>query len=250
MPRTDVGGGARVLLELSNRLHRRGHRVTVLSHAPRPEWFALEARFVEVPVGSPLAMAVPACDVVLAGYWALVREVAAQQIAPVVHVEQGDFHLFEELSTDLEAQVATSLAAADAHTVVSSTVGQILRDRYAVDAEVVSNAVDTSVFHSGGRDRVAGRRRTVLAVGWDGNAFKRVDLVRGAADRLRTTHPDVDVVWVTPRPPVGGPGAIARVVVAPAQRELADLYRQASAYVCASDYESPPWRRWPAAHRS
>src|SRR4051812_45677400 len=35
-PRTDVGGGARVLFEHANRLTARGHRVTVLSHFPRP----------------------------------------------------------------------------------------------------------------------------------------------------------------------------------------------------------------------
>src|SRR5689334_18128971 len=58
-PRTDVGGGARVLLEHANRLSARGHQVTVLSHFPRPDWFDLRAPFVQVPFGVELAAPVP-----------------------------------------------------------------------------------------------------------------------------------------------------------------------------------------------
>src|SRR5688500_20079132 len=38
-PRVDIGGGARVLLEHANRVHARGHAVTLLAPFPRPGWF-------------------------------------------------------------------------------------------------------------------------------------------------------------------------------------------------------------------
>ena len=64
-----VGGGARVILEHANHLSALGARVTVTSHFSRPEWFDFVADFVEVSFGHPLCQSVPACDVIVAGYW-------------------------------------------------------------------------------------------------------------------------------------------------------------------------------------
>src|SRR5512144_1442962 len=83
----------------------------------------------------------PPCDVIVAGYWDQILAARALGIAPVVHFEQGDFHLFEEVEPGTLALVRKSLEAADATMTVSGTVAEVLRTRYGVEARVVHNAV-------------------------------------------------------------------------------------------------------------
>lgn len=235
VPRTDVGGGARVLFEHANRLRAIGHTVVVLSHFEAPDWFDLRAEFRQIAFGAELCEAVPSCDVIVAGYWEQLLAAASLGIAPVVHFEQGDAHLFEELAPEHLETVGRHLAGADYTMTVSSTVAAVLERRYGVDAAVLHNAVDRSVFFPA--DSVEGREGDpyVLCVGWDGNEFKGMAEMRQVAAAL--AHRGIETVWVTPRPPVEPFG---RVVVSPPQHELADLFRRAAAYVCCSHYESFP----------
>ncbi|MEV0132196.1 glycosyltransferase family 4 protein [Dactylosporangium sp. NPDC050688] len=237
VPRTDVGGGARVLFEHANRLLARGHRVTVLSHFPPPAWFDLRARFRQVPFGVELAEAVPACDVIVAGYWDQVLAARVLGIAPVVHFEQGDFHLFEDVDETVRGVVARSLEAADATIIVSGTVAEVQRQRYGVTATVIPNAVDPAVFHPPAVfDRTpSGRRPYLLCVGWDGNTFKGIAEMRQVWRSVVEHGHAVDVVWVTPKPPREPFGEVA---VAPDQATLGALFREAAVYVCCSHYET------------
>ncbi|MFF5230435.1 glycosyltransferase family 4 protein [Dactylosporangium sp. NPDC000521] len=233
VPRTDVGGGARVLFEHANRMHARGHEVKVLSHFPPPQWCDVRPEFWTVPFGVELAEAVPECDVIVAGYWDQVLAARSLGLAPVVHFEQGDSHLFEDLQPAVHELVARHLEAADATLTVSGTVAGVLRDRFGVTATAVGNAVDPAVFHPGGGDPAA--RPYVLFVGWDGNEFKGMAQMRQVWRALSAERPSLDLVWVTPKParePLG------RVVVAPDQATLGTLFRGAAAYVCCSHYES------------
>ncbi|WP_433610093.1 glycosyltransferase family 4 protein [Dactylosporangium sp. CA-139114] len=230
-PRTDVGGGARVLFEHANRLAARGHEVTVLSHFPRPDWFDLRAAFTQVPFGVELAAGVPACDVIVCGYWDQVPAARTLGTAPVVHFEQGDFHLFEDVDAATLAVASRFVGAADATITVSGTVAAVLRSRYGVPATVVHNAVDRAVFTPSGPPAAADRPY-LLFVGWDGNAFKGMDEMRRV---YRALADAVDLVWVSPRPPLE---PLGHVVVAPPQPTLSALFRGAAAYVCCSRYES------------
>jgi L-malate glycosyltransferase len=235
-PRVDVGGGARILLEHANRLHDRGHAVLVLSHFPRPDWFELRAEYRHVPVGLGLQDALVPCDVVVCGYWDQVAAARAAGVAPVVHFEQGDFHLFEDIAPARHAYVQANMDLADATTTVSARVGSVLAERYGVsDAGVVHNSVDARVFRADGPRREGAPY--LLCVGWDGNEFKGMDDVRTLWEQLRAERPSLELVWVTPRPPLQPMGT---VVVAPAQSELAAIYRGAAVYLCASHYESFP----------
>ncbi|MEV6923091.1 glycosyltransferase [Dactylosporangium sp. NPDC051485] len=231
MPRTDVGGGARVQFEHANRLAARGHDVTVLSHFAAPNWFDLRARFRRVPFGIELAEAVPECDVIVAGYWDQIRAARSLGIAPVVHFEQGDFHLFDAVDPVTFDIVGRDLAAADATVTVAGTVAEVLRERYGVAATVVHNAVDPRVFTPSG-PVPASDRPYVLFVGWDGNEFKGMAEMRRVWSAVSAA---VDLVWVTPHPPQE---PLGKVVVAPSQPDLAAIYRGAAAYVCCSRYES------------
>ncbi|GAA2356689.1 glycosyltransferase family 4 protein [Dactylosporangium salmoneum] len=231
MPRTDVGGGARVQFEHANRLAARGHDVTVLSHFAAPDWFDLRARFRRVPFGIELAEAVPECDVIVAGYWDQIRAARSLGMAPVVHFEQGDFHLFDAVDPVTFDVVGRNLAAADATITVAGTVAEVLRERYGVAATVVHNAVDPQVFTPSG-PAPASDRPYVLFVGWDGNEFKGMAEMRRVWSALSAS---ADLVWVTPRPPQE---PLGKVVIAPSQPDLAAIYRGAAAYVCCSRYES------------
>jgi glycosyltransferase involved in cell wall biosynthesis len=236
VPRVDIGGGARILLEHANRLHDRGHEVVVLAHFARPEWFDLRAEYRHVPVGLGLADALDPCDLVVCGYWDQVAAARAAGVAPVVHFEQGDFHLFEDLDDGMRAYVQANMDFADATTTVSGRVASVLRERYGIDdAGVVHNAVDGKVFRPDGPQRDGAPY--LLCVGWDGNEFKGMAEVRRLHERLQRLRPELELVWVTPRPPVEPMGT---VVVAPSQPDLAAIYRGASVYLCASHYESFP----------
>lgn len=234
MPRTDVGGGARVLVEHANRLTDRGHRVVLLSHFPRPAWCEVRAEFRQVPFGIDLADAIEPCDLVVAGYWDQILAASATGLAPVLHFEQGDSHLFEDVDDAKRDFVQANVDAACATVTVSSTVAAVVEQRYALRPGVLPNAVDPTTFHPG--DRLPGPP-TLLCVGWDGNAFKGMADVKQIWERLRGDHPTLELVWVSPHPPLD---PIGRVLVAPAQAELAEIYRQASVYLCASHYESFP----------
>ncbi|RZU50441.1 glycosyltransferase involved in cell wall biosynthesis [Krasilnikovia cinnamomea] len=238
VPRTDICGGTRVQFEQANRMAARGHRVTVLSHYRQPDWFDLRVPFMQVPWGLELAEAVPACDpacdLVVAGAWDQIMAARVLGTAPVVHFEQGDLHLFEDIDEETHALVSRSMAAADATITVSGTTAEVLRTRFGVEAVVVHNAADPDVFHPAGT-RFSRDRPYVMVVGWDGNEFKGMAEMRRMWQALQADRRELDLVWVTPRPPRE---PLGHVVVAPDQATLGAIYRGASVYVCCSHYES------------
>ncbi len=71
-----------------------------------------------------------------------------------------------------------------------------------------------------------------MFVGWDGAAFKGIDVARKVAEGLAASHPEVGIVWMTPSAPVGA--AFGETVVAPSQAALARHLREASVYVGTS----------------
>ena len=235
MPRTGPGGGARVILEHANHLRRLGSKVTVLSHFPRPDWFDLEAEFLEVPFGRPLCQSIPPCDVIVSGYWETNLPARRLGIAPVVHFEQGDFHLYDEVPDEQKPIIEASLAAADWTITVGDAAENALAERYGVFAHRIDNAVDTEMFHPLSFDKA---KRTVVFIGWDGAEFKGIDTARVIGARLKESHPEVGIVWITPNAPVGP--EFGETVVAPAQEVLARYLREASVYVATSRYESFP----------
>ena len=235
LPRTGTGETTRVLLEHANHLCRLGARVTVLSHFPRPDWSDLVADFVQVPFGHQLCQSVPPCDVIVAGYWDEIVPARRLGIAPVVHFEQGDFHLYDDVPADLRPVVEASLGSADWTITVGESAENALAERYGVFAHRIVSAVDTEIFHPLTEKPAKGE---VVFVGWDGTASKGTDTARRVAKGLAASHPDVGVVWITQDKPVGG--ELGETVVAPPQDSLARHLREASVYVGTSGYESFP----------
>jgi glycosyltransferase involved in cell wall biosynthesis len=232
VPITGPGGGARVLFEHVNQLSAMGDEVTVVSHFDPPQWMECRARFVQVPFGQSLHHGIPDCDLIVAGFWDQILPARHAAIAPVVHFEQGPHHLFEEIDVQQLVAAAASVRAADATMAVGKGGAEALVERFGVESVLVPNAVDCERFSP----QPSAPRRSVLFVGPDGSPFKGIDLARRIAAGLAASHPEVEIVWVTPRPPADG--AFGRVVVDPSQQQLAQLYREALVYVCTSRFET------------
>jgi len=84
---TVLFGGVKVVLRQADLLARRGHRVTVVSKGPRPEWYELIADFRQVPLFSHDL--VPPSDVIVATYWTTIEPAVAADRGPVLHYCQG-----------------------------------------------------------------------------------------------------------------------------------------------------------------
>ncbi|MCU1492017.1 MAG: hypothetical protein JWM85_3422 [Acidimicrobiaceae bacterium] len=242
LSRAEAGGGAGALLEQADQLAALGVRVTVISHFPQPPWFALRADYIQVPFGEPIEDAVPTCDLVIAGHWEFVLPARRLGIAPVIHVEQGDFHLYDPVPAHVRRVVAASVRAAQATLALGGAATRALAERYGVSADEVPFAVDTEVFRPTGvsRDwpRPGSRARSAIVVGWDGPRTWSHDDARALVAALGDSHPAVRVVLVTSvRPDAVLPG---EVLVAPSQEELARRYREADVCVsCSRDAASP-----------
>jgi len=235
LPRTSPGEGARVLLEHANHLAALGAKITVVSHFPHPSWFPLRPTFERVPFGEPVEEAIPPCDVIVAGYWEFVLPARNLAIAPVIHFEQGDFHLYDDVPAHVLSVIEASLRAAHATIAVGDAAISALAVRYGVDAVAVPHGVDVATFRRP-PDLARPPSPTVLFVGWDGHAYKGFEEARRLARLLGRLRPGVRIVWATPSPPVGEP--FGELVVAAAQAELARCYQQADVFVCCSRFES------------
>jgi glycosyltransferase involved in cell wall biosynthesis len=232
--RVDACGGTRIIIEHANRLSRLGHQVTLVGHSARPEWIHLECAYRQVPYEVELMHGLGLCDLIVATYWDQLIEARLSGRARVLYLEQGDYHLYDEISAEQQACVASQLRAADAVIAVSKSASVALRERYGIETvAVVSNGIDRSQFRPGLRE--LGKRPYMLVVGAQHNAFKRLDDAFAAWELLKAAGHDLELVWVTPTVPYVPTG---HVVVAPSQAELVQWYRNASVFVSASEYES------------
>ncbi len=85
---TEIYGGVQIVLRQAEALARRGHRVTVVSAEPAPDWFPLtRARFERSSYRDSRALA--EADVRVATFWTTVEPAMAGARGPVFHLCQG-----------------------------------------------------------------------------------------------------------------------------------------------------------------
>lgn len=84
---TALYGGVKVVLHQANLLHRRGFRTTVVSKGGSPDWYPLEAPFLQVKSLSPEFF--PPADVVIATFWTTIQAAAEVTGAAPLHYCQG-----------------------------------------------------------------------------------------------------------------------------------------------------------------
>ena len=188
---TALFGGVKVVLMQAEALARRGHRVTVVSPEPPPDWFPLmQARFERATF--PASEALRGADVRVASFWRTVPEALAGARGPVFHLCQGyegEITFYREEWPEIEKIYrlpARKLA-------VSATLARRLEKLGLGPATDVGQAFDASEFVPG-QTRAIARPPVVLVVGPLEIDFKGVDVAleglarfrrRGGAFRLR-----------------------------------------------------------------
>src|SRR6516225_5169415 len=91
-----ITGGNQTLLRQAEELRRRGHEVTIVTYSPKPKWFELTVRVIQVPQGQPLAPSVPPSDVVVATCFLNAHELPAVQAPVKVYQARGDQFVFAD----------------------------------------------------------------------------------------------------------------------------------------------------------
>ncbi|MDH3249889.1 MAG: FkbM family methyltransferase [Acidimicrobiia bacterium] len=235
--RLDPCGGARIVLEHANRLASKGHDVTIYANGPRPTWHHIAAEYQSVPLGAAWYPFVEEADVIVSTYWDQLSDLS-RCTGTLVYFEQGDFHLYDDIDEPTRRVVEANLACADITITLSRVAREALESRYGVASITIPNAIDPDVFNANGADRAD---RRMIIVGNESATFKGTSDLIAVWERLAVEHPDLGLDWVCGQPPQNHPSdPRVRVHVSPDQGTLARLYRDATVYVSASQYETFP----------
>ena len=235
-----ICGGSKIILQHCNHLVERGHRVTIVCHFSKPDWFPLDSKvgFVQPPMGEILCEYIPKCDVIVATYWKEIYECVEQNIAPVVYFEQGDTHLFDPTAMDAYTMqhIRKQIELAPFVYTVSTFAAEKLKDNFNSVAKVIPNAVDKSIFYPSSVREASGSKTVVTAIGSEHIAFKCIINIVAAVAVLRKIGHDIEFIWISP----DAPSLLTTIPVKinPNQLEIGDYLRRSDIYVCASRYES------------
>jgi len=237
-----ICGGSKIILQHCNQLVERGHRATIVCHFPKPGWFPLDARvaFVQAPMGEVLCEYIPRCDVIVATYWKEIYECVEQKIAPVVYFEQGDTHLFDQAAMDIYTldHIRKQISVAPFVYTVSTFAAEKLKENFNVDAHVIPNAIDKTVFFpSPNSAQPSNNGKTVITtIGSEYIGFKCIGHIVIAIAILRKIGHDIEFIWISPSAP--NKLTMVPAKINPSQKEIGDYMRKSDIYVCASLYES------------
>ena len=236
---TGVCGGSKIILEHANRLTKRGHNITLISHDNKPTWFNLDERvkFIQVPWKDVLCESIPkTSDVIVATYWREIYECVEQKIAPVIYFEQGDFHLFdlEKVEKRVYNYINKSLHTINYIYTVSSFAKQKLKEVYDVDSKVIPNAVDDKVFfYKPHKENVV---PNITIIGSEEAEFKKIQNIIDAIKLIKQKGYNVKLNWITPTKPKKN--IDLDPIINPKQMVIGDTLRKTDIYICASMYES------------
>ncbi len=238
---TGICGGSKIILEHTNRLVERGHKLTIISHYPYPNWFSLNpnVEFVQVPSNEILCESIPkTTNLIVVTYWREIYEAIEQNIAPVVYFEQGDFHLFdsENVEPKLFDYIYKQIQLAPFIYTVSSYAQKKLREVYNVDSKIIPNAVNDKVFYPTPKLKKA--KIEISMIGSPNIEFKRITDIISALTMLKQKYDNLNVNLITPEAPNLELPSIDNLIINPEQRIIGDTLRETDIFVCASMYES------------
>ena len=235
---TGICGGTKIILEHANRLTNRGHKITLISHDVKPNWFIIDPKieFIQVPWEKVLCESIPKCDLIVATYWREIYECIEQKIAPVIYFEQGDYHLFNLQSLDKRKfeYIRKQFETVKFIYTVSSFAKEKIKSIYGRDSKVIPNAVDKNIFFSN-KNKRKHIYTYITIIGAEQAKFKRVEDILKAISLLRKDEYKIKLNWITPVKPEK---AKYKAIVNPPQIEIGNILRKSDIYVCASMYES------------
>jgi glycosyltransferase involved in cell wall biosynthesis len=240
-PHLEIAGGVRAILGYADRLAARGHEVTLVVPARNglralwrrlagagPRWLpACRPRVLWVRRWSPRAL--PDADVLVATAW--------QSAGPVAEAPArcgAKFYLvqhYESLYHGEAPVVDATYRLPLRKIVISSWLGDIMRERFGEEAEVLVTPVDRELFHPvAAAGAPAGLRVLMLHhhYPWKGVA----DGVEAVA-RAKRRIPDVVLVGFGVRPPRDA-APYDEFHANPPQARLAALYSGCPIYLCPS----------------
>jgi glycosyltransferase involved in cell wall biosynthesis len=136
---TALFGGVKVVLHHADLLRRAGHRVRVLSRAPRPGWYPTGDGFRTVPDFDPTH--VPDADLHIATFWTTLEAAAAQSSGQAVHFCQG-FECALEHNRDEHPQIAEAYSRIVPTWVVSPHLAELNRERFHRPVTLVPPALE------------------------------------------------------------------------------------------------------------
>ena len=239
---TGLCGGSKIILEHSNYLVKRGHKVTIISHYPKPDWFKMDERiiFIQVPWDEILCEDIHPCDIIVATYWREIYECIEQNKAPVIYFEQGDVHLFDLQKLDERTlnYIKKEFEVAPFIYTVSSYAKEKIKEIYKKDAYVIPNAVDDTYFYQTKKSKEADDEKkgfTIAIVGSQNSEFKGIEKILDAIKKLRNEGYNINLNWITPDEPKNSNERFFKNVT---QKQIGEILRSSDVYVCASKYES------------
>lgn len=147
--RTDqLWGGVKVALNDANWLAARGHEVTVVSRSGPPSWMQVRCAFVQQATLDAAAM--PDADVYVGTFWTTVpaaAEAALRRGAACVHYCQGYEGDNPEFAAHKDRIEAVYRLPGVRHVTIAPHLTQLLRERFASNADEVVYVVDHETFH-------------------------------------------------------------------------------------------------------
>ena len=150
----DISGGNRVLFEVANRLHKRGHDIELLANKPQ-KWFDLKVPLTVYGNFNELTQTIPESDVVTATFcWTAfpVDAVKGRKGIPAYYCQHYEPYFFMDEEHKKRAAETYDLPL---NLIANSPWLQgVLKERHGRDSFLVVPGVDTDVFkpHSVKRD--------------------------------------------------------------------------------------------------
>ncbi|MCW8983847.1 MAG: glycosyltransferase [Thermoanaerobaculales bacterium] len=147
VPTSDLHGGVRLPMEISDWMAHRGWETRVIGSGPPPDWHNLKSPWVSVDVaaGEP----VPSADVTVATFYSTVPPSLASQSGRVLHLCQGYEGQFLEYS-DIRSAIDEAYRAPIPKLLVSDHLEPLLEGLFpGCRFHVVGEAVDPQLFLPG-----------------------------------------------------------------------------------------------------
>ena len=179
LPFPELNGGNKVILQHAELLAAQGHEVTVIAEGARPAWGGRALPWVDTRTAPPR---LPSQDLVVGTYWTTLPVARALGLGPLAHFCQGYEgalpHLRPRLA-EIEEVYGWPLPAL----VVSSHLGDFLRERFGRDSRVAPPPLDP-LFRPAWRWRPA-RQPWIALPGIFESAVKDVPTGLAAVAQLR-----------------------------------------------------------------
>ena len=174
-------GGVKVIFEHVNRLHDRGHNVSIIA---RQQWTSNDWFGLKVPIRYGGIDNIPACDIAVATFYTTIPAVMKSQARVKIHLSQGYEGLYQDSET-----VKKHYQMADNTICVSKWLQSVIADKTGKSATYIQNGLDPYVY-SFKTHKINITRPRVLVVG-EQLQIKNTRTVLSALSKLKDK---VDVV--------------------------------------------------------